>query len=261
MARMAEKRFSGKVVLVSGAGGGLGRLAAARFAAEGAHLVIGDLDAARLGETAKVMQDLGARVVAEPGDIGEEATSARLVAAALATFERLDVAINNAGVAHDFMKLPDTPADVMERMVRVNLMGVFFALKHQVPAMERQGGGVILNVASAAGIVGAPLLAAYAAAKHGVVGLTKSAAGEGARKNIRINAICPSFTATDMVAGFVEKMQGAPEQAVARITANVPMRRLARPDEIVQAMLWMCGPENSFMTGHAMLLDGGLTAV
>jgi NAD(P)-dependent dehydrogenase (short-subunit alcohol dehydrogenase family) len=127
--------------------------------------------------------------------------------------------------------------------------------------MERQGRGVILNVSSAAGVTGAPLMSAYAAAKHGVIGLTKSAAGEYARKGVRVNAICPSFTATPMVTGMLGEMRGSAEEAKARLLGAIPMRRVAEPEEIVQAMLWICSPQNSFMTGHALVVDGGLTAL
>ena len=131
---------------------------------------------------------------------------------------------------------------------------VFLAMKHQLPIMERQNSGVILNVSSVAGVVGAPLLAAYSAAKHGVVGLTKSAAGEYARKGIRINAICPAFAETHMLTGMLDQMRGGADAATQRIVSNMPMRRFARPEEIVQAMLWICSRENSFMTGHALFL-------
>jgi NAD(P)-dependent dehydrogenase (short-subunit alcohol dehydrogenase family) len=173
----------------------------------------------------------------------------------------LDVAINNAGVAHAFTKITDTDIATMQQMLAINVCGVFLAMKHQLPVMERQNAGVILNVSSVAGIVGAPLLAAYSAAKHGVIGLTKSAAGEYARKGIRINAICPAFAETHMLTGLLDQMRGGAEAASQRIVSNMPMRRFARPEEIVQAMLWICSRENSFMTGHALVLDGGLSAV
>jgi NAD(P)-dependent dehydrogenase (short-subunit alcohol dehydrogenase family) len=254
-------RFAGKAVLVTGAARGFGRLAALDFAREGARLVISDQDADGLEATAAELAVLGAEVEAHPGDVAQEATAEALVAASLARFGALDVALNNAGIGQDFMKLRDTPTALMERILAVDLMAVFLALKHQIPAMERQGGGAILNVSSAAGLVGAPMLAAYAAAKHGVVGLTRSAAGECARKGVRINAICPAFAATAMVEDFLDQMHGGRDAAVGRIVANMPMRRLGTPAEVVQAMLWLCAPENSFMTGHALAVDGGLTAV
>jgi NAD(P)-dependent dehydrogenase (short-subunit alcohol dehydrogenase family) len=251
--------YKDQVVLITGAAGGFGRLAAAEFARAGAKLVLCDLDANKLEE---LRADLSAAdVIVEPGDVGRDETHRRLVARAKETYGRLDAAINNAGVAHAFTKITETDNSVMQQMLAVNVMGVFLAMKHQLPAMELQNAGAILNVSSVAGIVGAPLLAAYSAAKHGVIGLTKSAAGEYARKGIRINAICPAFAETHMLTGMLDQMRGGAEAASHRIVSNMPMRRFARPEEIVQAMLWICSRENSFMTGHALVLDGGLSAV
>ena len=200
------------------------------------------------------------------GDVSRWETAEALVARAVAAYGRLDVAVNNAGIGGGIAKLPQIEVAQAERLFAINLMGVFLALKAQIPAMERQfaedgRGGVILNLASVAGVVGAPLLAVYSAAKHGVVGLTKSAAGETARKGIRINCLCPAFARTAMVESFLERMEGEAEEAEARVVAHMPMRRMAGPEEVVQAILWACAPENSFMTGHALVLDGGLSAV
>jgi NAD(P)-dependent dehydrogenase (short-subunit alcohol dehydrogenase family) len=251
--------YKDRVVLITGAAGGFGRLAAAEFARAGAKLILCDLDRSKLEEVSAAMRD--ADVIIEAGDVSEEETHRRLVSSALDAHGRLDVAINNAGVAHAFTKITETDNSTMQQMLAVNVLGVFLAMKHQLPAMERQNSGAILNVSSVAGIVGAPLLAAYSAAKHGVIGLTKSAAGEYARKGIRINAICPAFAETHMLTGMLDQMRGGAEAASQRIVSNMPMRRFARPEEIVQAMLWICSRENSFMTGHALVLDGGLSAV
>jgi NAD(P)-dependent dehydrogenase (short-subunit alcohol dehydrogenase family) len=251
--------FKDQVVLVTGASGGFGRLAAAEFAGAGAKLVLCDLDQAKLEELKESLSN--ADVIIEAGDVSEEHTHRRLVESALEAYGRLDVAVNNAGIAHPFTKITDTDNAIMQQMLAVNVFGVFLAMKHQLPAMERQNAGAILNVSSVAGVVGAPLLAAYSAAKHGVIGLTKSAAGEYARKGIRINAICPAFAETHMLTGMLDQMRGGADAASKRIVSNMPMRRFARPEEIVQAMLWMCSRENSFMTGHALVIDGGLSAV
>ncbi|HEX2553809.1 MAG TPA: SDR family NAD(P)-dependent oxidoreductase [Microvirga sp.] len=262
----AMQRYRDAVVLVTGAGRGLGETAARRFAAEGARLVLCDRDAEALQGVQASLRGAGTAVEILAGDVAEEATARDLVALALSAFGRLDVAVNNAGVSHALRKLVDLTGDDLQRMLGVNVFGVFYGLKYQIPAMERQWSeagrfGTILNVASAAGLVGAPLLSAYAASKHAVVGLTRTAAAETARRGVRINAICPSFTETRMVTEFAHEMRGGAEEAVSRMVAAVPMRRLASPDEIVQAMLWICSPENSFMTGHALSVDGGLTAV
>jgi NAD(P)-dependent dehydrogenase (short-subunit alcohol dehydrogenase family) len=251
--------YNGQVVLITGAAGGFGRLAAAEFARAGAKLVLCDLDAKKLEEVRASLR--AADMVIEAGDVSEDDTHRRLVGRAIDAYGRLDVAINNAGVAHAFTKITETDNSVMQQMLAVNVVGVFLAMKHQLPAMEPPNSGVILNVSSVAGVVGAPLLAAYSAAKHAVIGLTKSAAGEYARKGVRINAICPAFAETHMLTGMLDQMRGGADAATQRIISNMPMRRFARPEEIVQAMLWICSRENSFMTGHALVLDGGLSAV
>jgi NAD(P)-dependent dehydrogenase (short-subunit alcohol dehydrogenase family) len=251
--------YKDQVVLITGAAGGFGWLAAAEFARAGAKLVLCDVNATKLEEVKSSLR--GTDVIAEDGDVSDEDTHRRLLARAVETYGRLDVAINNAGVAHAFTKITETDNTIMQQMLAINVFGVFLAMKHQLPLMERQNAGAILNVSSVAGIVGSPLLAAYSAAKHAVIGLTKSAAGEYARKGIRINAICPAFAETHMLTGMLDQMRGGAEAATQRIVSHMPMRRFARPEEIVQAMLWICSRENSFMTGHALVLDGGLSAV
>jgi NAD(P)-dependent dehydrogenase (short-subunit alcohol dehydrogenase family) len=259
-------RFQGAAVIVTGAARGLGRAAAEGFAEQGAALVLCDLAADDLERTVAELRGRGCRIESVAGDVTREETARALVDRALGVFGRLDVAVNNAGVAHPFMKLPEIDGATVERMLSVNVMGVFYGLKHQVPAMERlfsETGrpGAILNVASVAGLVGAPLLSAYAAAKHAVVGLTRSAAAESARRGVRINALCPAFTRTDMVGALADGMAATADEALARIVQAVPMRRLAEPREIVDAMLWLCSAENGFTTGQAIAVDGGLSAV
>ena len=257
----AMRRYEDKVVLITGAASGFGRLAARRFAAEGASLVLGDIHEEGLAETVRLAEAEGAKVVAEPTNVAHGPAVQLLVQRAVDAFGRLDVALNNAGVAHGTMKLADTDEAVMRRMFDVNVMGVFHGMKAEIPVMERQGGGVILNTASVAGVTGAPLLAAYAAAKHAVIGLTKTTAAEVARKGIRINAICPAFAETPMLSESLAQPGRTHEEMVSRLVQTMPMRRPGTADEIVQAMLWICSPENSFMTGHALVVDGGLTAL
>ena len=259
---MAEGRFAGQVVLITGAAGGFGRLAAQRFAAEGALLALSDIDAEGLATTAR---GIGPEVFAETVDASDEAGVSGHVAAVLERFGRLDVAINNAGAAHPLTPLPDIAAAEFDRMIAINARSVFLGLKYQLPPMLATGRGAILNVSSAAGLVGAGHLAAYAAAKHAVIGLTRAAADEAARKGVRVNALCPSFAATPLFDGIADAFaaQRGTDRAAAyeRISARVPMARVADPEEVVQAMLWICAPENGFMTGQAIAVDGGLTAV
>ncbi|RWE32317.1 SDR family oxidoreductase [Mesorhizobium sp.] len=255
-------RFEGATVLITGATGGLGSAAAKAFAAQGARLVLSDLDEAALGDFAATL-DADTAILA--GNIADEKLSEDLVKLAVQRFGRLDVAVNNAGIVHSFVRLPQVTSEEARRVLEVDLLGVFYAMKQQIPQMERQfkqrgKGGVIVNVASVAGLSGAPKLSVYAAAKHGVVGLTRSAAVEYATKGVRINAICPAHTRTAMVDGFI-RSTGAPEDEAAELTRGVPMRRVGEVDEITAGILFLADPANSFMTGHALALDGGIGAI
>ena len=208
-------RFQGLTILVTGATGGFGRRAAERFAAEGARLVLSDLEAHPLEELAA---SLGTESATLAGDITDESLSERLVKLAVTRFGKLDIAVNNAGVAQSFLKLPHIPSEEARRIIEVDLLGVFYALKHQIPAMEEQHrasghGGTIVNIASFAGLAGAARLSIYSAAKHGVIGLTRSAAAEYASKGIRVNAVCPSYARTKMVVGFLQACRQRPGRA------------------------------------------------
>ncbi len=256
-------RFEGLTVLVTGATGGFGRRAAQRFADEGARLVLSDLEAAPLEELAASLQTETATLA---GDIADENLSESLVELAVKRFGKLDIAINNAGVAQSFVKLPQVPSDEARRILEIDLLGVFYAMKHQIPVMERQNrangrGGTIVNIASVAGLAGAARLSVYAAAKHGVVGLTRSAAAEYAAKGIRVNAVCPSYARTNMVGDFVKLAGGREAEAIAELTRGVPMKRVAEVDEVVEVILFAADPKNSFMTGHTLSVDGGITAI
>jgi NAD(P)-dependent dehydrogenase (short-subunit alcohol dehydrogenase family) len=249
-------RFQDNVVILSGATGGFGRRTAQRLSEEGARLVLTDIDRESLDELAA---GLPGQTTTMAGDVTDEALHRDLVALALSQFGRLDTAINNAGIAHPLTRFDRIEADLARNVIEVDLIGVFLAMKHQLGAMEKQfraegRGGAIVNIASVAGIAGAPRLSAYAAAKHGVVGLTRSAAAEFAGKGIRVNAVCPSYDALGMIAPD-------PETAEAELTRGVPMRRLAEVDEIVEVILFAADPANSFMTGQTIAADGGITAI
>ena len=252
-------RFADAVVLITGAANGFGRRAAERFAASGAFVVLSDLDP-RVMAVAEACG--GAGLIA---DVAEEDSAAAQVALALDARGRIDVAINNAGIGHDLAPLSAIPVAEYDRVMAVNARSVFLGMKHQLPPMQAQGQGAIVNIASAAGLVGAGQLSAYAASKHAVIGLTRAAADETARDGVRVNALCPSFADTALfadMAGAVGDRHGlAPDAAGRRIARRIPMRRVAAVDEVVQAMLWMADPDNSFMTGQAIAIDGGLTAV
>lgn len=255
------RRFEGKSVLITGAAGGFGRRAAERFAVEGARLAIADIEEEGLRQTAALIEKAGSAVVAKRTDVSVEADVAGLVEAAVDAHGGLDVALNNAGIVHKTGRLPTISYEDFGRTMAVNAGGVFLGMKHQLPVMAEQGAGVILNVASAAGLVGAATMSAYAASKHAVVGLTRTAAEEYAGKGVRVNAICPAFAATAMIGVAAEADSEAGRVARAALTMRMPMRRVGTIDEIVQAMLWICCDENSFMTGQAIAVDGGLTAI
>lgn len=254
-------RFDGLVVLVTGATGGFGSAAARRFAAEGARLVLSDMNADKLDAFAA---SLDADTAALAGDIADEGLSEGLVKLASSRFGGLDVAVNNAGIAQNFVRFPLLPSDEARRIIDVDVMGVFYAMKHQLPLMERQARegrkGAIVNIASVAGIAGAPRLAVYSAAKHAVVGFTRSAAAEYAARGVRVNAVCPSFARTEMVNSTLRL---APDRAAAEteLTRGVPMKRLAEVEEVVEVILFASDPKNSFMTGQTLAADGGITAI
>ncbi|MGE0500746.1 MAG: SDR family NAD(P)-dependent oxidoreductase [Rhizobiaceae bacterium] len=256
-------RFEGKVALVTGATGGFGRRTAERLVAEGARVVLSDMDAGALEALADA---LGSDVATLAGDISDETLSANLVALAASRFGGLDIAINNAGIAQSFLRLPQVPSDEARRIVEIDLLGVFYAMKHQIPLMERQykesqRPGTIVNIASVAGLAGAQKLSVYAAAKHGVVGLTRSAAAESAKRGVRVNAVCPSFARTRMVDDFVTIHGGQQDEALEELTRGVPMKRVAEVDEVVEVILFAADPKNSFMTGHTLSVDGGIAAI
>lgn len=262
---MDKGGLHGKVVLITGAASGFGADAACRFAKEGARLALCDLNGEALAAVCASLIEDGTHVEFALVDVSDPDQVAQFHENIVSVFGRIDIAINNAGVAHDLTPLPELSIDEFDRVFSVNARGVFLGLKAQIPIMVAQKGGVILNIASAAGLVGAGQLSAYAASKHAVVGLTRSAADECARHGIRINALCPSFAQTplfdDMAEHFSTRQDIDAGQVERKITQRSPMGRLATSQEVVDAMVWLCSPQNSFMTGQAIALDGGLTAI
>lgn len=248
--------FSGQVALITGAASGMGLTTAKAFAAAGAAVALADLNEEAVQTTTDALKAAGHKALGVVCDVSDEAQVAAMVENTVATFGRLDAAFNNAGIQVPPSDAADETAENFDRVNAVNLRGVWACMKHELRQMRVQGSGAIVNCSSLGGLVGLPSRAAYHASKHGVIGLTRSAALEYAPRGIRINAICPGTIDTPMVADMLTKQADAMKE----IMRDQPIGRLGRSDEIADAVLWLCSSGSTFVIGHALAVDGGFTA-
>jgi len=249
--------LAGLVGLVTGGGSGIGRASALAIAAGGARVVVGDVDPSAATETARQIREAGGEGIAVAVDVTVDAEVEALVHAATETYGRLDFAHNNAGISGDVATTVDCTEANWDRTIAVNLTGVWLCMRYELRQMLAQGPpGSIVNTAAGAGLAGVAGFPAYVASKHGVIGLTRTAALEYAEAGIRVNAVCPGTTATPMVA----TLTGRNPATMTQIVAGVPMGRLAEPQEITAAVVWLCSEAASFVTGHALVVDGGVLA-
>ncbi len=245
------------VALVTGASAGIGRATAIAFARAGANVVIAARRIPESEEMVATIQQEGGDALCVPTDVSHATAVQRLIETTLATYGRLDWACNNAAIEGIRATTTDYPEALWDQVITVNLKGVWLCLKYKIAAMMRTGeGGAIVNIASANGLRGAAGFAPYAASKHGVIGLTKSVAKEYAHAGIRINAICPGAIATPML----ERLDGGPPAPDSWRLAQTPLGRIGQPEEIAQAVVWLCSPAASYVTGQSLGVDGGLMA-
>lgn len=252
-----NQSYVGKVAFVTGGANGIGRATALAFANAGASVAVVDIADDAVAEVVKQIESAGGKALAIHCDVSNGDEMRAALDKTVEAFGGLDIAFNNAGVEQPMIPLVDIEEDAFDRLVAIDLRGVYLAMKYQVPLMKQRGGGCIVNTSSGAGVVGIKNQAAYVAVKHAVVGITRSVALECIGDNIRVNAICPGVIATPMI---LDRIAGGTEEGIKQMEGYEPIGRLGKPEEIAAAVLYMCSDLAAFMVGHAMVVDGGQTA-
>jgi len=256
-----ERRFEGKVAVVTGAAGGIGRAAVARFAAEGASVVCVDLPGSALDEVLADAKAAGANAIAVPADVSRSDEVQNYVNRATDAFGRIDAFFNNAGIEGWVGPSTEYPEEIFDRVLAVNVKGVWLGMKYVVPVMRGHGGGAIVNTASVAGLGGTPTIIAYGASKHAVIGLTKSAAMEFGADQVRVNAVCPSPIETRMMRSLERGINpDAPEAVHDQIAAGIPLGRYGEPGEVAALAAFLCSDDAKFISGGVYTVDGGSRA-
>ena len=251
--------FTGKVAFVTGAAGGIGRATALAFARKGASVLVADVSEQGNQETARMIEEAGGQALAIRCDVSRAGDVKTALEKTIETFGRLDAAFNNAGVEQAPKAMADISEGVWDRIMSIDLRGLFLCMKYEIPLMLKHGGGAIVNTSSGAGVKGFRDQAAYVAAKHGVVGLTRAAALDYASQNIRINAVCPGIVDTPMMDRFGGGTPEGKQRELAGAAAVQPIGRAGKPEEVAAAVLWLCSDAASFVVGAAMVVDGGHT--
>ena len=250
-------RLDGKIALITGAGSGIGRASALTFAREGAKVAVADKLVDGGQGTVRMVEAAGGTANFIEVDVSDAASVEAMVNATVETYGRIDCAYNNAGIEGQVAPTDSYADDMFDKVIAVNLTGVWLCMKYEIPRLlEHGGGGAIVNTASGAGLIGVAGLSAYVASKHGVIGLTKTAALEYAKSGIRVNAVCPGLIQTPMV----ERLTADQPQLGEALVAMEPVGRTGRPEEIAESVVWLCSDAASFVTGHAMSVDGGFVA-
>lgn len=259
-------RLENRVAIITGAAGGFGRATALKFAKEGAHLSLVDLDENKLRETAKLVREVvpEAKVICIKADVSSEEAVINFVDATIKEFQALDIMFNNAGIEGAIAPIDEMPFELYKRDLAINLHSVFLGMKYAIAYMKKHGGGCVINTSSTAGVKAVPTNAGYVSSKHGILGLTKTAAAEYGPCNIRVNAICPGAVMTDLLQRAATELSGGEgnvKEFSDKASQNIPLKRFGRPEEVADAVLFLASDESSYINGAELMIDGGVTVM